>query len=158
MILSMLALGLPAAAQVDDHSALVAALRHVKGQQIGLTVTLERRPLAVRGGHIAGLSTQDDALRAAAVADFLRASVGTVDTVRQCDRRTPRDCRLVGTSMLVAFSDPVISGDSAAVYLRIWSYDPSYKRQPVGTSDARIVLQRVNGRWEFLREDILRQS
>ena len=141
----------------DVISTTVAVVTYVRGDATG-PIVVDPRVLGVEADRLSGFRSVRDSDVLTLLASVANVSIRHLEDVRQCSGPTPRDCRLAGAAMLLAVSDPLVDGDSAEIFVSVWSYDPTYKRQPVGTKDLRLSLKRDNDSWRVVAETVLRQS
>jgi hypothetical protein len=86
--------------------------------------------------------------RPAAFGAALKAVAVHHDTVFVCGR-LPSDCSLRRMRMLISFSEPRITGDTAQV--KFSRRDRTeFQRTPVGRKDAELQLVRHNGLWRVV--------
>jgi hypothetical protein len=157
--IAALAYASAAYAQQDSLASLVeiAALKHVQGEVKHQTLLFERRvanPTRVIASR--GLLTEPrPASRNAALTAALGVRAASKDEVITCAGDRPR-CAIPEGTVLVALSEPDISGDSATVEVTVWQY--SRQRPPlheVAAYRARLSLARTSRGWETVDQKLL---
>jgi len=80
------------------------------------------------------------------LATRIRGVTGSLDQIRRCLPNEPTSCRLTGAGVVVAVSEPAVSGDGATVYVNLW-FNTGQARAPVAERSYVVSLRRPNGTW-----------
>ena len=132
--------------------------------QIDLAVANYLRPLLPKGGVVfeprvqtnGGWIASRSQLRLDALATVLRATAAHHDSIYVCGL-TPSDCTLRNTNTLIAFSEPVISGNTAIV--RIERLDRSgLQRIPVTRRNSELRLVREGAGWRVVSSTVTSET
>jgi len=142
-------------AQDPADEVLFAAARDLtgpeRGNRIGIDPREVKRVQFPGSGVYVGLRARE---RTRALAERLGGQVVSRDTAVRCDPGPPQ-CTLGNFDVVVALSEPVISGDTATVHATVSSvYGPKADR--VGTRDVVLTLIRSVSGWRVLAERITR--
>lgn len=143
---AVLACAGPAGAQAEPRvEVALAALEHVRASLPGGRVVLDPRTLC--RATIAGWACPEP------MAERVRAmglELGSRDFSFVCERG-PRDCRVVGTDVLVQPGEPRIMGGTARIVVNVWWRTGDEARR-VGSRRSELHLQRADGTWRVVRE------
>lgn len=143
---AVLTCGGPAAAQAEPGvEVALAALEHVRESLPAGRVVLDPRTLC--RATIAGWACPEP------VAERVRAmglELGSREFSFVCERRS-RDCRIVGTDVLVQPAEPRIMRSTARIVVNVW-WSTGNEERPVGSRRSELHLQRDGGTWRVVRE------
>ena len=103
--------------------------------------------------------------RTRSMARHLSARIEEFESVRRCD---PHDvtrgefpwsrCKLLDAESFVAVSEPTIEGDTATVYVTIWTHSRSSPVQPISIAQYQACLVRVKGEWQVKKLEAVAAS
>jgi hypothetical protein len=146
----------PSRAQEAADAVLLSAARELtrpeRGNRIGLDPR-EYNGVQVRGsGVYVGLR---DTARTRALAERLGARVVARERTIRCSEE-PRRCTLAELNVIVALSEPVITGDTATMYASISWMSGLAANRAVATRDVVLTLIRSESGWRVFSERITR--
>ena len=136
------------------------------GTAIDVAIAAYLRPSLGAGGVVLeprvkraeGWVDARDSTRVAALAKALGAVQGHADSIYVCRGLAPSSCYFRGSARtVVAFSEPLLNGDSAMVHMERLDYHGG-AGLPVSVLDTDLHLTRTNDQWRVVSEQKIRSS